>query len=665
MTTTGPGPPLGAHWDGAGTTVALWAPRADAVEVCRYDDAGAEIRSWLPERTGGVRHGYLPGVGPGQRYGVRVHGPDSNPAKLLIDPYARAIEGAYQPHEAVLDRTSDLDSAPHVPRGVVVDDRFDWSGDRPPRVPWEDTVLYELHVRGFTMRHPDVPEGLRGTYAGLAHPAAIGHLTDLGVTSVQLLPVQHFVSEPRLLARGLSNYWGYNTLGFFAPHAGYASGSGPVAEFKAMVAALHAAGLEVILDVVYNHTAEGDEHGPTLSFRGIDEAAYYRRDAGGRYDDMTGCGNTLDTRRPQVLALVLDSLRYWVGETHIDGFRFDLATALVRGSAFLAAVEQDPVLSQVKLIAEPWDLGEDGYRVGRFPPPWTEWNDQYRNTVRHFWAGGNGGVRELGYRLSGSSDLYPDRRPHASVNYVTAHDGFTLRDLVSYQHKHNQDNGEDNRDGEEHNRSWNCGAEGESTDPAVLALRRRQTRNLLATLLLSAGVPMLTAGDELRRTQRGNNNAYCQDNEPSYLDWDLDAEARALRDWTARLIALRQASPVLRRQAFFDGHELPGLGVKDLAWFTADGREMTAEDWYADTATIAMYLDGRGQPEQTEDRSYLVILHAGEQDTTARLPGPPWATGYELVFDTADDEVGAVLEAGSELAVTCRSVVLLRCRHES
>jgi isoamylase len=697
--------PLGATWDGEGTNIALWSAGAEGVEVCLFDPAGAETRVPLEESTYHVWHGYLPQVGPGQRYGFRVHGrydPAAgrryNPAKLLLDPYARAIDGTLALDDAIFGHAGDLvedrpdprDSAPYVPRSVVVHDAFPWGDEHRPRVPWDDTVIYELHVRGFTKCLPGVPEHLRGTYAGLAHPAAVDHLVDLGVTTVELLPVHHFVPEHGLLQRGLTNYWGYNTVGYFAPHAGYAatgSGGEQVREFKAMVRALHAAGIEVILDVVYNHTAEGDEAGPMLSMRGIDNSGYYRLrgDDQRRYADYTGCGNTLDVRHPYVLQLLMDSLRYWVTEMHVDGFRFDLAAALARSfhdvdklSAFFDVIHQDPVVSAVKLIAEPWDVGEGGYQVGEFPPLWTEWNGKFRDTVRSFWTGAASGVRDLGYRLTGSSDLYADdgRRPFASINFVTAHDGFTLADLVAYNRKHNEDNGEENRDGTDDNRSWNCGAEGPSTDPAVLALRARQTRNLLVTLLLSTGVPMLVAGDEFARTQGGNNNAYCQDNPVSWVDWSLvdSPLGTDLRALVRRLIALRRASPVLRQRAFFEGHPVPdGDGCKDLAWFGDGGLEMTPDEWVSpDTKTIGMYLDGRGirqrgpHGERLLDDSYLLVLHGGDRDTVFLLPGPPWATAYETVVDTADagppPPAAFRHPAGLDLPLLAHSAVLLRAR---
>ncbi len=676
--------PLGATWDGEGTNVALFTQGAEAVDVCLFDGAGRETRVALEESTYHVWHGYLPQVGPGQRYGFRVDGPHDparglrfNPSKLLVDPYARAIEGDFLLHDAVFgeqDGHQDhRDSAPYVPKSVVVHDAFPWGEDHHrPHHAWSDTVIYELHVKGFTALHPDIPAPLRGTYAGLAHPAAIAHLQRLGVTAVELMPVHHFVSEPHLLRRDLSNYWGYNTLGYFAPHAGFsAGGSGgeQVREFKAMVRALHAAGIEVLLDVVYNHTAEGDETGPTLSFRGIDNARYYRleEDDPAKYRDYTGCGNTLDARNPHVLQLLMDSLRYWVTEMHVDGFRFDLASALARSmhdvdklSAFFDVIQQDPVVSQVKLIAEPWDVGEGGYQVGEFPPLWTEWNGKYRDTVRDVWRGEQQGVRELAYRLSGSSDLYQDdgRRPYASINFVTAHDGFTLRDLTTYETKRNEANGEDGRDGESHNRSWNCGVEGETADPDVNALRLRQVKNLLTTLLLSTGVPMLTMGDELFRTQGGNNNAYCQDNEVSWLDWTPTPEGVQVQALVSQLLALRRAHPVFRQKAFFSGRSLAEDGVKDVAWFGREGVELSDTEWFDPAQQVlAMYLDGRGirsrgpRGETVEDDSFLLVLNLGADDAQVTLPGLPWAASYDVVLTTGGASLGTL---------TGRSVLLLR-----
>ncbi|MFE0189185.1 glycogen debranching protein GlgX [Streptomyces sp. NPDC059008] len=720
--------PLGARYrtgpDGvAGTNFALWAGGAEAVELCLFDEEERETRHPLTELTHEIWHGFLPGIRPGHRYGYRVHGrwdPWSgarwNPAKLLLDPYARAVDGDFGtctepagagvalparlyghvrdwPQQQIADTVrDDRDSAPYVPKGVVVGGdagdeggEDEWRDDRRPKTPWPDSILYELHVRGFTMRHPGIPEHLRGTYAGLAHPAALEHLVRLGVTAVELLPVHQFAHEDHLVRRGLRNYWGYNSIGYFAPHAGYAATGTrgqQVGEFKRMVRALHDAGIEVILDVVYNHTAEAGELGPTLSLRGIDNRGYYRLAGDARrYADYTGCGNTLHVVQPQVLRLITDSLRYWVTEMGVDGFRFDLAAALARSmhdvdmlSPFLAVIAQDPVLRRVKLIAEPWDVGSGGYQVGAFPPLWTEWNDRYRDTVRDFWRGAQHDVRDLGYRLSGSSDLYAwgGRRPYASVNFITAHDGFTLRDLVTYEHKRNADNGENNRDGTHDNRSWNCGAEGETDDAEVTALRHRQLRNLLTTLLLSTGVPMLVAGDEMGRTQHGNNNAYCQDNPTSWVDWSLldDPEWRPLAELAARLIALRRAHPVLRRRAFFSGRPHRQGGLRDLAWFTADGTEMTEKDWYTPGATLGMYLSGNDISQRDArgvrivDDSFLAVLHAAAQPRPLVLPGPPWAREYELLVDTArTDQPGPAqppYAAGGTITLGGRSVLLFR-----
>ncbi|MFE5332350.1 glycogen debranching protein GlgX [Embleya sp. NPDC056575] len=700
--------PLGARFDGAGTNFALWAGDAEAVELCLFEDGpdgtSRETRLPLREQTFRVWHGYVPGVRPGQRYGYRVHGrwePERgarwNPAKLLLDPYARAVDGEFRLDDAVFGHVyggpdtvrDDRDSAAFVPRSVVVADDADWSHDRRPKIPWAESVIYELHVKGFTARHPGIPEQLRGTYAGLAHPAAIDHLVRLGVTAVELLPVHQFVSEEHLSRGGRTNHWGYNTVGFFAPHAAYASAGGrggQVHEFRDMVHALHAAGIEVILDVVYNHTGEGGPSGPTLCFRGIDNGGYYRLAGGGRhYTDYTGCGNTLNVVQPHVLQLITDSLRYWVIEMGVDGFRFDLAAALARSthdvdrlSSFLTVIAQDPVLSRVKLIAEPWDLGAGGYQVGAFPPLWTEWNDQYRDAVRDFWRGARPDVRGLAYRLSGSSDLYQrdGRNPYASINFVTAHDGFTMRDLVTYERKRNEANGEDNRDGTDNNRSWNHGYEGETADPNVVSLRKRQIRNLMTTLLLSTGVPMITSGDEMGRTQAGNNNAYCQDNELSWLDWSaLDSpEWRPLVELTARLIHLRRAHPVLCRRAFYSGQPVAPDGLRDLAWFTPGGREMTRRDWFAPTSTLGMYLSGldidrRGpRGERIVDDSFLFILHASSQPMRFTLPDEPWAHSYEVVLDTALEgdpmaRYGEPVAGGGGLRLAGRSAMLLRVEH--
>jgi glycogen debranching enzyme GlgX len=703
--------PLGATWGPEATNFAVWAPEATTVWVCLVDEEPdgtlVETRHRLGERTLGIWHGALPGVLPGQRYGLRVDGPWDpargrrfNPHKLLLDPYALAVSGEpgtdpstfgfVHPDEDDDPRTSahklltrdDRDSLGHVPLGVVVHDEFDWSGEQRPRVPMTDTVVYELHVKGFTALHDRVPEHLRGTYAGLATPPVTDYLRDLGITTVELLPVQHFVSEPRLAEAGMVNYWGYNTLGFFAPHAGYSSRGdrgGQVAEFKEMVKALHGAGLEVILDVVYNHTAEGGVFGPTLSFRGLDDHGYYTHVAPdvADYVDVTGCGNTVDASYPAALRLVLDSLRYWVTEMHVDGFRFDLTSALARNGhqvdmrgPFLTAVSQDPVLRHVKLIAEPWDASMDGYRVGGFPPPWVEWNDRYRDTIRDFWRAQTDGIRDVASRLAGSSDLYRDdgRSPYASVNFVTAHDGFTLRDLVSYNEKHNEANGEQNRDGTEHNRSWNCGVEGETDDPEVLALRRTQAKNLMATLCLSTGVPMITAGDERGRTQRGNNNAYAQDNEVSWVDWRPDDAWLDLYEVTKTALRLRREHPALRQRHYLAGRPTVPGGPKDLAWIHPEGREMTGPDWFDDDLhTFGMFVSGhplraRGpRGEQVTDSSFLLWFNAHPAAGKAVLPANDWVASGEVVLSTDPAHpLGEQVHAGDTMALAPRTMVVLR-----
>ena len=699
----GEGYPLGATVVGDGVNFALFSEVATRVELCLFDDEGGEVRVDLPEVNAHCWHGLLPDVGPGQRYGYRVHGPYApgqghrgNPAKLLVDPYAKAVDGGVRWDDAVYgyrmggdgdggppgDEPDGRDSAPYVPKAVVVDTAFDWGDDRSPRTPMHETVIYEAHVKGLTARHPAVPEGKRGTYAGLAHPDVLDHLLGLGVTAVELLPVQHHVDDRFLVERGLTNYWGYQPIGYLAPHAEYSS-AGPrgeqVVEFKQMVQALHAAGIEVILDVVYNHTAEGDHTGPTLAFRGIDNAAYYRLGDDGRtYVDYTGTGNSLNMRHPHVLQLIMDSLRYWVTEMHVDGFRFDLAATLARElhdvdrlSGFFDLIHQDPVVSQVKLIAEPWDLGEGGYQVGNFPPLWSEWNGKYRDTVRDLWRGQPATIAEFAYRFTGSSDLYGDdgRRPMASVNFVTAHDGFTLADLVSYERKHNEANGEGNRDGTDDNRSWNGGVEGPTDDPAVLAVRRRQQRNFLATLLLSQGVPMILGGDELGRTQRGNNNAYGQDNEVSWFDWSDDDERRALLDFTRRLTAFRHRHPVLRRRRFFHGRPIHGSGVSDVAWFTIHGEEMTDTDWSNGFAkSLAVFLNGSALPdrgphgEALSDDDVLVCFNAHEGALPFVLPPERWGRAWVVELDTAapdPTDPPRLVQAGQELAVEGRSVVVL------
>lgn len=688
--------PLGVTPDGrGGANVALWAQEASRVDLCVFDESGREDRVTLDERVFNVFHAHVADLPPGTRYGFRVwgawdpaHGHRWNPDKLLLDPYARAIDGAFVDDPAVYGHVgsddltrSTLDSAPFVPRSVVVDDHFDWGDDRAPATSWGDTVIYETHVRGLTRLHPSVPENERGTYAGLCRPEVLEHLTTLGVTAVELQPVHHFVDEPHLLSLGLTNYWGYNSIGYFAPHASYSSSGsrgGQVHEFKRMVQALHSAGLEVILDVVYNHTAEGNQLGPTLSFRGIDNDDYYHlRDGGRFYADYTGCGNTLDVSKPHVLQLVMDSLRYWVQEMHVDGFRFDLASALARSfhdidmlGNFMTTIQQDPVLRRVKLIAEPWDVGPGGYQVGEFPPLWTEWNDKYRDCIRDFWRG-SAGIGELGWRLSGSADLYASegRRPFASINYVTAHDGFTLRDLVSYERKHNEANLEGNRDGTDNNRSANYGVEGDTDDPSVNTVRQRQMRNILATLLLSTGVPMINGGDEFGRTQRGNNNAYCQDNPVSWYDWAWQSWQSDLKVFASRVLHLRTSHRAFRQRFFFDGKPLHRGGPKDLAWIGADGHEIAEDGWHdGDTRTLGMYLAGElhgqdhdGRP--LRDNSFLVYLHADVDDRDVVLPGLPYGTAYARVVDTATgqaEEDGTLVSAGMVVTLMGRSLTVFR-----
>jgi glycogen operon protein len=690
--------PLGPSWDGSGTNFSLFSENAQRVELCLFDDQDREERIDVRQQTAHNWHVYLPGVGPGQRYGYRVDGPWEpeqghrfNPAKLLIDPYAKSIDGpigfgkarllAYVPGQE--DVRDDEDSAPAIPRSVVIDDAFDWEGDVRLDRPWPETVIYELHVKGFTKRLPGVREDLRGTYAGLASEAAIAYLSGLGITAVELLPVHHIADEDFLVARGLSNYWGYSTIGFFAPHSGYAatgSRGEQVREFKGMVKALHRAGIEVILDVVYNHTAEGSHLGPTLSFKGVDNAAYYRLmpDDRRHYMDFTGTGNSLNPVNPSVLRLVMDSLRYFVMECHVDGFRFDLASALARElydvdqlSAFFDIIHQDPVLSQVKLIAEPWDVGPGGYQVGNFPILWSEWNGMYRDTMRDFWRG-HTAVAEFARRFTGSSDLYQSdgRHPSASINFVTCHDGFTLRDLVSYDRKHNEANLEDNRDGSDDNRSWNCGVEGETDDPDVNELRDRQTRNILATLLLSQGTPMLLAGDELRRTQRGNNNAYCQDNELSWLDWDVDERGQALLEFTKRLLRLRGEHPVFRRSAFLTGEARQGSGAPDVWWFRPDGRRMTQTDWSrGDAFTLGAFLNGSEIPtltfdgEPVADDSFIVLFNAWRDPVTFVLPPTRFGRRWAHELCTGEPELppnGSTLSARAQVPLRGRALRVLR-----
>ncbi|EID15140.1 Maltooligosyltrehalose synthase [Mycobacterium xenopi RIVM700367] len=699
--------PLGATYDGAGTNFALFSEIAEKVELCLIDD-GTETRITLDEVDGYVWHAYLPGVGPGQRYGFRVHGPFEpaaghrcDPSKLLLDPYGKAFHGEFDFCQALFSYDMEfvnsegaepgetgtppmVDSLGHTMTSVVINPFFDWAFDRAPRTPYHETVIYEAHVKGMTQTHPAIPEELRGTYAGLAHPAIIDHLKSLNVTAIELMPVHQFMHDSRLLEMGLRNYWGYNTFGFFAPHHEYASSREPgsaVGEFKAMVRTFHEEGIEVILDVVYNHTAEGNHLGPTINFRGIDNAAYYRlEDDDPRfYKDFTGTGNSLNARHPHTLQLIMDSLRYWVTEMHVDGFRFDLASTLAREfydvdrlSAFFDLVQQDPVVSQVKLIAEPWDVGEGGYQVGNFPGLWTEWNGKYRDTVRDYWRGEPATLGEFASRLTGSSDLYEatGRRPSASINFVTCHDGFTLADLVSYNEKHNEANGEDNLDGESHNRSWNCGVEGPTDDPEILALRSRQMRNILATLMVSQGTPMIAHGDEFGRTQHGNNNVYCQDSELSWMDWSLAEKNADLLAFTRTVTQFRKDHPVFRRRRFFEGRPMRrGDELRDIAWLTPSGREMTQEDWDRGfDKCVAVFLNGNAirepdaRGERIVDDSFLLCFNAHDEDVEFIVPDGDYADQWTAELDTTDP-VGAadlVVNAGDKVAVAGRSVLVLR-----
>ncbi|TML71817.1 MAG: glycogen debranching protein GlgX [Actinobacteria bacterium] len=688
--------PLGPIWDGEGTNFSLFSENAERVELCLFDESDRETRIELTERTAYQWHGYLRGVGPGQRYGYRVHGPYDpnrghrfNPEKLLIDPYAKAIEGPIRfdagrvlPYRAGGDdlEPDPEDDAAAIPKCVVVDQSFDWEGDRPLGTPWHQTVIYETHVRGFTKLHPAVRDDLRGTYAGLAADDAIEHLRSLGVTAVELLPIHHIADEDFLHTRGLTNYWGYSTVGFLAPHALYAATGTrgeQVREFKGMVKALHRAGIEVILDVVYNHTAEGNHLGPCLSFKGVDNVSYYRLMPGDlrHYMDFTGTGNSLNPVHPSVLRLIMDSLRYFVIECHVDGFRFDLASALAREfydvdrlSSFFDVIHQDPVLSQAKLIAEPWDVGPGGYQVGNFPVLWAEWNGKYRDCIRDFWRG-QGNLGEFASRFTGSSDLYQDdgRRPSASINFATCHDGFTLADLVSFNQKHNEANGEGGRDGSDDNRSWNCGAEGATSDPAVLTLRERQQRNFLATLFLSQGVPMLLGGDELGRTQLGNNNAWCQDNEISWFDWQLDERRERLLAFTRRLIVLRRSHPLFHRSHFFAGRTINGSGLPDIWWFRPDGLRMAQHDWQANEPCLGVFLNGDEIPDRREDGehirddSFLVLLNAGEESVTFRLPPSRFGRRWMFELSTYDLEAEELIyRHRQEIVLAPRSLVLFR-----
>ncbi len=694
---TGSPYPLGATYDGEGVNFALFSENAEAVELYLYDSSNQqEIEKFkITEKTHQVWHIYVSGIKPGQLYGYRVHGPYDpaqghrfNPHKLLIDPYAKAISGVVQWNDALfaynigeddlsLDTT---DSAPFVPKSVVIDGHFDWGDDHPPRIPMHQSVIYETHVKGFTATHPEIPEEIRGTYAALAHPVTINYLKELGITAIELLPIHHFITDRHLQDKGLTNYWGYNSVGFFAPDVRY-SASGThgeqVVEFKEMVKALHGAGIEVILDVVYNHTGEGNEMGPTLSFRGIDNASYYRLAEDPRYYmDFTGTGNTLNTRQPNVLRLIMDSLRYWVQEMHVDGFRFDLASALARElhdvdklSSFFDVIHQDPVISQVKLIAEPWDIGEGGYQVGEFPAGWAEWNGKYRDCIRDYWIGADSMIAEFANRLTGSSDLYrgDNRTPSASINFITAHDGFTLHDLVSYNEKHNEANGEDNKDGESHNRSWNCGAEGPTDDSTVNNLREKQKRNMLVTLFLSQGVPMLVAGDEHGRTQQGNNNAYCQDNEISWLNWDnVDV---SLLDFTKKLIHFRREHPVFCRRKWFQGLPIRGTGVEDIVWFLPDASEMDDHHWQEDYArSLAVFLNGAGirsvdtDGKKIVDANFYLLFNAYWEDVTYTLPGENYGAGWFKILDTNNDTIESLgnYSAGDSILVPSRSILLFQ-----
>lgn len=692
--------PLGSTWDGKGTNFAIYSQCATGVELCLFNniqDETESIKVKMTERTGHIWHVYLPGIGPGQLYGFRVNGPYDpqnghrfNPNKLLIDPNAKAIAGTINWHDSLFGYQlghpdEDLsfshdDSAPFIPKCVVIDPHFDWEDDTPPKTPFHQSVIYEAHVKGFTQMHPDIPEDIRGTYAGLAHPVVIQYLKDLGITAIELMPVHHFISDRHLQERGLTNYWGYNTIGYYAPDVRYSS-SGilgqQVVEFKNMVKQLHKAGIEVILDVVYNHTGEGNQMGPTLSFRGIDNTSYYRLTEDRRfYMDYTGTGNTLNAMLPNVLRLIMDSLRYWILEMHVDGFRFDLASALARElhevdrlGSFFDIIYQDPIISQVKLIAEPWDIGEGGYQVGNFPHGWSEWNGKYRDCIRDYWRGAHSMLGEFAERFTGSSDLYKGdyRTPSASVNFITAHDGFTLHDLVSYNEKHNDANGEDNNDGESHNRSWNCSIEGPTDDEKVNKLRKKQKRNFLTTLFLSQGVPMLLAGDEIGRTQNGNNNAYCQDNETSWINWqNADQE---LLDFTKKLIHLSKNHPVFCRRGWFQGYPIRGIGVEDIAWFLPDGAEMSEEHWNHDYAkSLAVYLNGEGihslgpTGERVTDDSFYIIFNAHHGSIEYKLPPKKYGDSWTLVLDTSSGivEDGDNYSAEDIVLVKSRAIVVLK-----
>ncbi|MBL7699385.1 MAG: glycogen debranching protein GlgX [Chitinophagaceae bacterium] len=692
--------PLGATWYGKGVNFAVFAENADGMDLCLFDSLDSKVedeRIPIQEVSHHVWHAYVPGMKPGQLYGYRAHGPFDplnglrhNPNKLLIDPYAKAISSPVVWNNALFGYImghpdedlsfSDVDSAPFAPRSVVIDPRFDWKGDKKPKIPYHKTIIYETHIKGFTQTHPDIPEELRGTYAGIAHPVSIQYLKSLGITAVELMPVHHFIVDKILKDKGLDNYWGYNTIGYFAPDIRYSTRGtmgGQVYEFKTMVRELHKANIEVILDVVYNHTAEGNHLGPTLCFRGLDNSSYYRLTENRRYYmDYTGTGNTLNARMPAVLRLIMDSLRYWILDMHVDGFRFDLAATLARElhevdrlSAFFDVIHQDPVISQVKLIAEPWDIGEGGYQVGKFPLGWAEWNGKYRDCIRDYWRGADSMLAEFAERFTGSSDLYKAdyRRPTASINFVTAHDGFTLHDLVSYNEKHNEANGENNSDGETHNRSWNCGAEGNTDDPEIINLRNKQKRNFLTTLLLSQGVPMLVSGDEIGKTQRGNNNAYCQDNEISWLDWT--SADKDLLAFTQKLIQFRRKHPNFRRRLWFRGMPIKGAGVEDIAWFLPEGLEMSEENWSHDFAkSLAIFLNGEGirtvgpKGERTVDHSFYLMFNGHYEGLDFKLPSRKYGGRWKKVIDTHENlftDDGQIYKHDESIHVQSRSVVLL------
>ncbi len=701
---TGSPYPLGATYDGKGVNFSIYAENAEGIDLCLFNstnDPTESVKIRIKERTHQVWHAYVPDLHPGQLYGYRVHGPYEpqnghrfNPNKLLIDPYTKAIAGTLQwddslfgyevGHEDQDLSFSTIDSAPHIPKCVVVDESFDWEDDKALKIPLHKSIIYETHVKGFTQLHPGIPEDIRGTYLAMAHPVTIDYLKNLGVTAVEFMPLHHFITDRHLKDQDLTNYWGYNTVGFFAPDVRYAANGvqgEQVREFKEMVKALHQAGIEVILDVVYNHTGEGNQMGPTLSFRGIDNAGYYRLTEDARfYMDYTGTGNTLNVMMPSVLRLIMDSLRYWIQEMHVDGFRFDLASTLARElhevnklSSFFDVIHQDPIISQVKLIAEPWDIGEGGYQVGKFPPGWAEWNGKYRDCMRDYWIGAESMLGEFAERFMGSSDLYQDdyRKPTASINFITAHDGFTLHDLVSYNEKHNDANGENNQDGESHNRSWNCGAEGPTDDQNIIDLRRKQMRNMLTTMLLSQGVPMIVAGDEFARTQQGNNNAYCQDNEISWLDWENMDEG--LQNFTKQLIEFRKSHPSFCRRKWFQGMPIKGIGLEDIAWFLPDGSEMSDEHWQNDFArSLAVFLNGNGirslndEGEKIIDDHFYILFNAHFETIHYKIPAASYGSSWTKVINTEFETIEEhdTFQPEEEIAVQGRSIIVLKASNK-